>query len=96
MIRQVQEEDLENTKILMVDDQVLSTELLQRTLASEPGMEVAGVAHDAHSPNQLAEASSPDVVLMDVELPGGNGRYRSRHTDQASLTPNGHSHPLDP
>ncbi len=61
---------MESTKVLIVDDQVLFSELLQRTLASEPGLEVVGVAHDAKSAIQLAEGTTPDVVLMDIELPG--------------------------
>ncbi len=53
---------MESTKVLIVDDQVLFSELLQRTLASEPGLEVVGVAHDAKTAIQLAEGTTPDVV----------------------------------
>jgi DNA-binding NarL/FixJ family response regulator len=61
---------VEGTKILIVDDQVLFSELLQRTLSTEPGLEVVGVAHDAQTAIQLANRTTPDVVLMDIELPG--------------------------
>jgi DNA-binding NarL/FixJ family response regulator len=55
---------------LIVDDQVLFSELLQRTLASEPGLEVVGVAYDAMTAVQMAQEATPDVVLLDIELPG--------------------------
>ena len=58
------------TKILIVDDEVLFRELLSRTLAREPGLDVVGTALDGQTAVRLAAQTRPDVVLMDIELPG--------------------------
>ncbi|MFQ6027654.1 MAG: response regulator, partial [Dehalococcoidia bacterium] len=60
----------EMTRILLVDDQVFFTELLRNTLSGEPGLEVVGVAHDGETAVQMARDTSPDAVVMDIELPG--------------------------
>ena len=61
---------METTKVLIVDDQVFFSELLRRTLSAEPGLEVVGVAHDGETAVQLARETTPDAVIMDIELPG--------------------------
>ena len=61
---------MEITRVLIVDDQALFRELLRRTLSAEPGLEVVGEAEDGETSVHLARATSPDVVLMDIELPG--------------------------
>lgn len=61
---------METTRVLIVDDQAFFTEMLQRTLSTESEVEVVGVAHDAETAIRLAKEAIPDVVLMDIELPG--------------------------
>jgi DNA-binding NarL/FixJ family response regulator len=61
---------MEKTRLLVVDDEVLFRELLCRTLSAEPGLEVIGVAGDGETAVQLASREKPDVVIMDIELPG--------------------------
>ncbi len=61
---------METTRVLIVDDEVLFSELLKRTLSSEPGLEVVGVAHDGEAAVSLAKNATPDAVLMDIEMPG--------------------------
>jgi DNA-binding NarL/FixJ family response regulator len=58
------------TKILVVDDQVLFSELLSRTLSTDAEFTVVGIAHDGEAAVRLAGETQPDVVLMDIELPG--------------------------
>lgn len=41
-----------------------------RTLSAEPGLEVVAVAGDGETAVRLAKQEKPDVVIMDVELPG--------------------------
>jgi DNA-binding NarL/FixJ family response regulator len=62
--------DVDNTKVLIVDDQVFFSELLHRILSTEPEIEVVGVAHNGETAVQIARETMPDVVLMDIELPG--------------------------
>ena len=61
---------MDATRVIIVDDEALFNELLSRTLAAEPGLEVVGVATDGESAVRLAGELSPDAVVMDIELPG--------------------------
>jgi DNA-binding NarL/FixJ family response regulator len=61
---------MEKTSVVVVDDEALFRELLARTLSSEPGLEVVGEAEDGETAISLAREKNPDVVLMDIELPG--------------------------
>jgi hemolysin D len=61
---------MEKTRLLVVDDEALFRELLCRTLSAEPELEVIGVAGDGETAVQLARKEKPDVVIMDIELPG--------------------------
>lgn len=61
---------METSRILIVEDEDLFGELLRRTLAAEPGLEVLGVAQDGETAIRLAREARPDAVLVDIELPG--------------------------
>ncbi len=58
------------TRLLIVEDEALFRDMLKRTLSLEPGFEVVGVAEDGETGVRLALENKPDVVLMDIELPG--------------------------
>lgn len=58
------------TRILIVEDEALFREMLSRTLTTEPGLEVVGVATDGETAVRLAGELEPDAVIMDIELPG--------------------------
>ncbi len=59
--------------LLLVDDQPQVLRGLGMRLALEPDVVVIGEAADAEAALQLAEQLNPDVVVMDVELPGMDG-----------------------
>ena len=61
---------MDTTTVLIVEDEPLFSELLHRTLSAEPGLEILATANDAQAGVRLAEQVAPDVVLMDIELPG--------------------------
>ena len=61
---------MEKTRVVVVDDEALFRELLVRTLSAESGIEVVGVAEDGEKAVSLTREKIPDVVLMDIELPG--------------------------
>ncbi len=61
---------MEKTRVIIVDDEALFRELLVRTLSAEPVIEVVGVAEDGEKAVSLTREKIPDVVLMDIELPG--------------------------
>lgn len=60
-------------RLLIVDDQPAVRRGLQMRLALEPDIVPVGEAADAPSALQLAAALRPDVVVMDVEMPGVDG-----------------------
>lgn len=75
---------LETTKVLIVEDQELFSEMLRRTLSEEPGLCVMGVAQDGETAIDLARELEPDVVLMDIELQGGmNGIEAAKRIKEA-------------
>lgn len=60
-------------RVLLVDDQTLMREGLRILLELEPDLEVAGEAGDGASALQAYERLQPDVVLMDIRMPGMDG-----------------------
>ncbi|HET6485541.1 MAG TPA: response regulator transcription factor [Spirochaetia bacterium] len=61
-------------KIVLVDDQVLFVESLRRVLENlDPTLVVTGVAHDAREAIEFVSSTGPDIVLMDVRMPGMDG-----------------------
>jgi NarL family two-component system response regulator YdfI len=59
--------------IVLVDDQATVRQGLRMRLTLEQDMEVVGEAESGEAALRLVRALSPDVVLMDVEMPGMDG-----------------------
>jgi DNA-binding NarL/FixJ family response regulator len=60
-------------RVLIADDHALFRHGLEQALAAEPGIEVVGAAVDGIAATEQALALDPDVVLMDVRMPGRTG-----------------------
>jgi two-component system response regulator NreC len=60
-------------RILIADDHTIFRSGLKLLLASESGFEVVGEAEDGAQAIELAEELLPDVILMDIGMPGING-----------------------
>ena len=60
-------------RVFVVDDEPLIREGLRHTLAAEPGIEVVGEAATARDAFVGIERTRPEVVLMDLALPGMDG-----------------------
>jgi EAL domain-containing protein (putative c-di-GMP-specific phosphodiesterase class I)/CheY-like chemotaxis protein len=65
--------DAATTRIGLVDDDPAMLAALREMVESEPDLELAGTASDAQGACELAERSAPEVILMDVRMPGGGG-----------------------
>jgi len=61
---------MDKTRVVIVDDEPLFRELLVRTLSAEAGLEVVAEADSGKTAIMLARETEPDVVIMDIELPG--------------------------
>jgi DNA-binding NarL/FixJ family response regulator len=58
------------TTIMIVDDHTLVREGLREILQSQPDMRVVGEAADSAATVTIATATQPDVILLDIEIPG--------------------------
>ena len=65
-------------RVLLVDDQELVRAGFRIILQSEPGIEVVGEAGDGAKAVELARFLKPDVICMDVEMPGTDGIEATR------------------
>ena len=65
----------DSTKItaLLVDDEPRANERMQKLLAAHPEIVVSGIAGNVAEARAFLETHSPDVVFLDVEMPGGSG-----------------------
>ena len=60
-------------RVVIVDDDALVRAALRLILESDSGVTVLGEGSDGRSGYDAARSLRPDVVLLDVHLPGGNG-----------------------
>ena len=60
-------------RILIVDDQKTIIEKIKSMLQTESGLEIVGTASNGYEAIDLAATLSPDVILMDLEMPNLNG-----------------------
>ncbi|MGV9344408.1 response regulator [Streptomyces spiralis] len=65
-------------RVLVVDDQFLVRSGLVALLRAAPGMEVVGEAADGAESVTLAAKTRPDVILMDIRMPGMTGIEATR------------------
>lgn len=60
-------------RIVIADDHPIYREGVARTLAEDAGLDVVGQAQDAPGAVELATRMAPDLVLLDLSMPGGGG-----------------------
>ena len=66
------------TRVLLVDDHPLFREGVRALLSAEPDIEVVGEAADGKQAIELAGKLSPDIIVMDLVMPGMNGLQAAR------------------
>lgn len=74
----------ESITILIVDDHTVVRQGIRTLLDMHPDLQVVGEAESAESALRLVEDLVPDVVLMDLLLPGMNGVEATRHIKRIS------------
>ncbi|HET9391629.1 MAG TPA: LytTR family DNA-binding domain-containing protein [Steroidobacteraceae bacterium] len=74
-------------RVLIVDDEALARERLVSLLTELDGIEVAGEAATGEQALQQTLALMPDVVLLDVRMPGMDGLEAARHMNALDEPP---------
>ena len=79
--------DSDALTILIADDEPLAAERLQMLLARIEGIHLVGTAHDGESAVRMAEALTPDVLLLDIAMPGLDGIEVARALSRQGQSP---------
>src|SRR3970040_1728935 len=66
------------TRVLIADDHTIVRSGVRLLLQAEPDIEVVGEALDGGQAVTMAESLRPDVVLMDIAMPGTSGLEATR------------------
>ncbi len=72
-------------KVLIVDDEPLARERLRMLLAKEPDVSITGEAADGPAAVTAIREQCPDVVLLDIQMPGLDGFGVLRELDPTEL-----------
>src|SRR5215207_2850247 len=65
--------DEQPLRLLIADDEPLAAERLQLLLAQCTDVDLVATASDGESAVRMADALSPDLLLLDIEMPGLDG-----------------------
>lgn len=71
--------------VMLVDDHPVVIEGLRKLLAAAGDISVTGEAHDASSAIEQARALRPDVILLDLRMPGASGVQATRRLRELEL-----------
>lgn len=74
-------------RVLLVDDSAVQLDLLHQTLEQDPQLKVVGVAHSGPEALKLLPELRPDVVAIDLNMPGMDGFQVSERIMQDFPTP---------
>ena len=75
---------MEKTRILIADDQAITRSGLRLLLSGVEDLDIVGEARDGEEALALAATEQPDVILMDLRMPGINGIEATRRIHRTS------------
>jgi DNA-binding NarL/FixJ family response regulator len=65
-------------RVLVADDEETVVDVLRALIGSDPSLRFVGAAHNAEDAIEMTARERPDVVLLDVRMPGGGGLRATR------------------
>jgi two-component system chemotaxis response regulator CheB len=74
-------------KVLIVDDSKVIQEFLAHLLSSDPDFQVVGIAGSGYEAIEFVKAKKPDVITMDIHMPGMDGYEATRTIMETVPTP---------
>jgi two-component system chemotaxis response regulator CheB len=77
----------EPIRVVIVDDSLVPREMLKQILASDPEIEVVGVARDGREGYELVRELRPDLVTMDIHMPVMDGLEATERIMAEAPTP---------
>ncbi len=77
----------ETLRVMVVDDEPLAVERLQLLLARCADTNVVGTANEGEAALRIAEAVTPDLVLLDIAMPGMDGIDVARALSDSAVDP---------
>ena len=74
-------------RVFIVEDHAVMRETLQDYLELQPDLEICGMAESAEAASEALEGATPDVVVVDLSLPGRSGLELVEEIQQRWGTP---------
>jgi two-component system chemotaxis response regulator CheB len=74
-------------RVVVIDDSAVAREAISRTLAFDPQIQVVGQAANANEARQIVRELNPDVITLDLEMPGMDGLGFLRNLMRLRPTP---------
>ena len=73
--------------VLIVDDEQLARQRLRKMLSTNNGYQIIGEAETGEDALRKTQATQPDVVLMDIRMPGMDGIEAARYINRLDKPP---------
>jgi two-component system, chemotaxis family, protein-glutamate methylesterase/glutaminase len=74
-------------RVLLVDDSEVSLMMLHKILENEPGIEIIGHAHFGEEAISMVSDLKPDIISMDINMPGYDGFVTTRKIMESTPVP---------
>jgi two-component system chemotaxis response regulator CheB len=78
---------MKKIRVLIIEDSDVVRELLRHIISGDPRLEVAGAVGNAEEAIRLLPSLSPDIITMDIRLPGMSGFQATQHIQSVYPTP---------